>query len=199
MAVLEEARRLGFLGPGPVAGHLDHAAGFAVAIGDARPARAADLGNGGGVPSLPLALALTGTRWTLIESSVRRASFLREAVASLDLGARVEVLEARAEVAGRSGGLRRGFDLAVARGFGRPAVAAECAAPLLRVGGRAVVSEPPGGAPDRWPPEGLSLVGMAPERTVVTATGTFQVLVQVEQCPDRFPRRVGMPAKRPLF
>ena len=59
--------------------------------------------------------------------------------------------------------LRAGFDGALARSFGRPAVVAECAAPLLRVGGWLIVSEPPsrrgggrqtgeaGKAGERWP------------------------------------------------
>ena len=196
--MLEEARTLGFLGPGPVGPHAEHARGFAAAAA-IPPRRACDLGSGGGLPGLVLALRWPSSSWVLLDANRRRCAFLVRAVASLNLTGRVDVLCARAEEAGRAPGVRASFGLVVARAFGPPAAAAECAAPLLRVGGRAVVSEPPGGAPDRWPPEGLSLVGMAPERTVVTATGTFQVLVQVEQCPDRFPRRVGMPAKRPLF
>jgi hypothetical protein len=168
-AVLEEARALGFLGPGPVASHLDHAAGFVAALAVAcaggaapPPARAADLGSGGGVPGLALALAFPGSRWLLVESMARRAEFLRRAVSRLELDDRVEVAEVRAEDVGHSPGSRGGFDVVVARGFGRPAVVCECAAPLLGVGGRAVVSEPPGGQPARWPVDGLGILGMTP-------------------------------------
>ncbi|MDP1806465.1 MAG: class I SAM-dependent methyltransferase, partial [Acidimicrobiales bacterium] len=105
--VLEEARRLGFLGPGPVEAHLDHAAGYAAALeADAgagwAPARAADLGSGAGLPGLPLALRFPGTEWTLVEASVRRAAFLRAAVRDLGLGERLAVVEERAEVVGRA-------------------------------------------------------------------------------------------------
>lgn len=160
---------------------------------------AADLGSGGGLPALPLALRFAGTRWVLIEVAVRRAAFLRRAVAVLGLGDRVEVREERAEVSGRNSGMRGRLDLVVARSFARPGMVAECAAPLLRVGGRAVVSEPPGGEAGRWPPAGLAELGLRPRSTAATAAGTFQVLEQVDACPDRFPRRVGVPAKRPLF
>ncbi|HEV2759282.1 MAG TPA: RsmG family class I SAM-dependent methyltransferase, partial [Acidimicrobiales bacterium] len=159
--MLEEARDLGFLGPGPVEAHLDHAAGFAEVIrglaGSAGtgagpwPDRAADLGSGAGLPGLPLALAFRNCTWLLVESSVRRAAFLRHAVEQLALGDRVDVAEARAEAVGRHARTRAQFGLVVARSFGPPAVVAECAAPLLRPGGRAVISDPPGGAPSRWP------------------------------------------------
>jgi 16S rRNA (guanine527-N7)-methyltransferase len=202
--VLEQARRLGFLGPGPVEAHLDHAAGYAVALeGDAggawAPARAADLGSGAGLPGLPLALGFPDTQWTLVEASVRRAAFLRAAVRDLGLESRVAVIEERAEVIGRAPEYRGRFDLVVARSFGPPAVVAECAAPLLRIGGRAVVSEPPGGEPERWPAEGLLRLGMAPGAGVRAGGAAYQVLRQDELCPDRWPRRVGVPAKRPLF
>lgn len=203
--MLEEARSLGFLGPGPVDAHLAHAGGFAAAVereagaGGPVPHRAADLGSGGGVPGLSLALHFPGTEWVLVEVAARRAVFLRRAVVALDLAARVVVVEERAEVVGRAPAYRAQFDLVVARGFGPPAVLAECAAPLLRVGGRVVVSEPPGGAPDRWPAGGLAVLGMAPGAAVQTAGAAFQVLRQDAPCPDRWPRRVGMPAKRPLF
>jgi 16S rRNA (guanine527-N7)-methyltransferase len=170
-----------------------------VAGGWTTPTTAADLGSGGGLPGLPLALRFPGTRWVLIDSSVRRTAFLRRAVAALALQDRVEVREERAELTGRSPALRGGTDLVVARSFGPPAVVAECAAPLLRVGARAVISEPPGGQPDRWPAQGLARLGMRIGPSVVTDGGVFQVLVQAEWCPAPFPRRVGLPAKRPLF
>jgi 16S rRNA (guanine527-N7)-methyltransferase len=163
------------------------------------PARAADLGSGGGVPALVLALRFSEMKWVLIEAAARRAAFLREAVERLGLDGRAVVVEDRAEAAGRQPQYRGSFDVVTARSFGPPAVVAECAAPLLRIGGRVVVSEPPGGAPARWPTEGLVLLGLAPAASVESAGATYQVLRQVEACPDRWPRRVGIPAKRPLF
>jgi 16S rRNA (guanine527-N7)-methyltransferase len=88
-----------------------------------------------------------------------------------------------------------------ARSFGRPAVTAECAAPLLKTGGWLLVSEPPSDerteAP-RWPPEPLLQLGLVPEEQA-REEFEYQVLRQREACPDRFPRRIGVPAKRPLF
>ncbi len=161
--------------------------------------RAADLGSGGGVPALPLVLAFPGVEWMLVEASVRRAAFLRCAVERLGVEGRVAVIEDRAEAVGRSSAARGRFDLVVARSFGPPAVVAECSAPLLRVGGRAVISEPPGGVPARWPAEGLAELGMSPDGAVCAREWSYQVLAQDSACPDRYPRRVGVPGKRPLF
>lgn len=202
--MLREARDLGFLGPGPVEAHLDHAAGFVEAAAPvlarrASPARAADLGSGGGVPGLPLAAHFAGDTWVLVEAAARRAAFLRQAVDRLGLAARVTVVEERAEVVGRRAGYRGAFDLVVARSFGPPAVVAECAAPLLAMGGGAVISEPPGGAPGRWPAPGLAPLGLVPAAATHAAGATYQVLHQTSPCPERYPRRVGIPAKRPLF
>jgi 16S rRNA (guanine527-N7)-methyltransferase len=163
------------------------------------PVRAADLGSGGGVPGLPLALHLTGCAWVLIETAVRRAAFLRRAIGRLGLGPRVTVVEERVEAVGRRPECRGTFDLVVARSFGPPAVVAECAAPLLRVGGGAVISEPPDGTGERWPAQGLAALGLAAARTTHASGATYQILEQTLPCPERYPRRVGVPAKRPLF
>ncbi|HET6966289.1 MAG TPA: hypothetical protein VFH58_16050, partial [Acidimicrobiales bacterium] len=104
----------------------------------------------------------------------------------------------RAEEAGRRPDLRGTFDVVVARSFGGPAVTAECGAPFLVAGGRLVVAEPPGGSADRWPAEGLEVLGLRPVEAM-TEPSAFQVLLQQEPCPERFPRRTGIPAKRPLF
>jgi hypothetical protein len=85
-------------------------------------------------------------------------------------------------------------------------VVAECAAPLLKVEGWLVVSEPPrpaddtaeDGALERWPVEPLRQFGLEPEE-VVHLTYEYRTLQQTVPCPERFPRRNGVPAKKPLF
>jgi 16S rRNA (guanine527-N7)-methyltransferase len=194
--VLTAAQERGFLGPGALDPHIRRALELGSAV-DPVPERALDLGSGGGLPGLPLALTWPHTEWVLLDGSTVRAAFLGEAVSSLGLEGRVAVVATRAEEAGR-GPLRGIFDLVVARSFGPPAVTAECAAPFLRVGGRMLVAEPPGGEPDRWPAEGLRLLGMVIGDRGSTPTA-YQFIVQDQECPSRFPRRTGVPAKRPLF
>lgn len=196
-AVLEDARTFGFLGPGEVAAHRRHAEGFLALLEGEDLAAAVDLGSGGGVPGLVLALALPGTRWLLLDAMAKRTAFLAEAVARLELGDRVTVRTGRAEEAGRDPDLRGAFDAVVARGFAAPAVTAECGAPLLRAGGVLVVSEPPGGA-DRWPAAPLTELGLDVDAQQAGPPALIR-LRQQHAAPARYPRRVGVPAKRPLW
>ncbi len=183
------AREQHFLGPGDVGAHVDHSLAFAALV-PVPPDRAVDLGSGAGVPGLVLALVWPASTWCLVDANVRRTEFLRQGIASLDLDDRVQVLTSRAEIVGRDPLWRGAADLVVARGFGPPAVAAECAAPLLRPDGFLVVAEPPGGAPDRWPVAGLELLGMV-EAGRITVPVALQRLRQALPCPERYPRRVG--------
>ncbi|MDP8992373.1 MAG: class I SAM-dependent methyltransferase [Actinomycetota bacterium] len=198
--VLGEARSLGFLGPGPVDDHVEHALGFVAVAGPEGPDRVVDLGSGGGVPGLVLALEWPEAAVTLLDSSQRRTEFLVRAVSRLSLGENVTVVRERAELLARRSGWRAAADLVVARGFGPPAVVAECGAPLLCVGGRLVVSEPPEVSQEsRWPVEGLALLGLGLGERTQWRGRSYQELVEERLCPERFPRRPGIPAKRPLF
>lgn len=195
LRVLERAQQLGFLGPGPVDAHVAHAAAYLPVL-EGVSGRIADLGSGAGLPGLPIALARPDLALVLVDAGERRVEALRRAVEELGLEARVDVVLGRAEVVGR-GELRGTLDAVVARAFGPPAVTAECAAPLLRLGGRLIVSEPPDGA-HRWPAEAIAELGLAIGARLA-GPPHLQVLDQVHVCPDTFPRRDGLPAKRPLF
>jgi 16S rRNA (guanine527-N7)-methyltransferase len=193
--VLSDGQTRGLLGPGAVGPHIDRSLDVG-GILRAPPQVALDLGSGGGLPGLPLALAWPATQWILLDGRDGRAEFLRQAVTKLGIDERVRVIAERAEIAGR-GELRASVDVVVARSFGRPAVTAECGSPFLRREGLLIVAEPPG-ENDRWPAEGLAQLGM---RRGIRATepSSVQVLVQERLCPARYPRRVGVPGKRPLF
>jgi 16S rRNA (guanine527-N7)-methyltransferase len=159
--------------------------------------RVLDLGSGGGLPGLVLAEDDPGRRLVLLDSATRRCRFLRQAIGVLGLEGRAEVVEERAETAARHPTLREASDAVMARAFGPPAVTAECAVGFLRLGGSLVVSEPPE-ASVRWPPEALDDLGLAP--AVDCGTGAFSfVRLEKTRTDDRWPRRVGIPAKRPRF
>lgn len=198
-AVLQDAKSLGFLGPGPIEDHITHGRALTAAVPD-RAKVFVDLGSGGGIPGLVVAMDRPDLSGVLVDGSTRRGTFLSMAVDRLGLGERVQVLSERAEVVGRSQQWRARADVVVARSFGRPAVVAECAAPLLVLGGTLIVSDPPSehGNATRWPATGLSTLGL---RAVTHQEGppAFTVLELAEPCPERFPRRVGIPAKRPVF
>jgi 16S rRNA (guanine527-N7)-methyltransferase len=147
---------------------------------------------------LPLAMEMTETEWLLLDGSTTRIDFLDDAIKALGLAERVSTLAMRAEDAGRRAEMRGGYDLLVARSFGPPAATAECSAPLLHPGGLLIVAEPPGGNPGRWPADGLASLGMRAIRSVASPSA-FQMIEQVTECPEIYPRRNGIPAKRPLF
>lgn len=197
--VLEEAQVEGLVGPGPVERHVEHALAFGEALGHPVGGRALDLGSGAGLPGLVLAIAEPGSEWVLLDGRERSADFLRRTVDRLGVGERVGVLGERAEEAARLE-LRCRVGVVVARGVGPPAVTAEYAAGFLSVGGTLVVSEPPDASEGRWPPEGLDLLGMGAAQIVRTSGGAhFARIRQLRPVSERFPRRTGQPAKRPLF
>jgi 16S rRNA (guanine527-N7)-methyltransferase len=197
--VLEESRRLGLLGPGPVTRQLDHARDLAAAVGPFG-GELLDLGSGGGMPGLVLFDLWSDASGVLLDAQRRRCDFLQRAVSSLDLAARVEVRCGRAEVLARDPELRAGFGLVTARSFGPPAVTAECAVGFLRAGGALVVTEPPSSEVEaRWDPAGLAELGFeTPEPLRERATGAVRLRLP-GAVDDRWPRRDGVPSKRPLW
>jgi 16S rRNA (guanine527-N7)-methyltransferase len=205
LEILVDAQAQGFIGPGPLGPHVTHALGFAGALARARGGMSSgrdhvvDLGAGGGLPGLVLAELWPSARFSFVEGSIRRAAFLVEAVRRSRLEERVDVVARRAEIAGRDPALRGSCTVVVSRSFGIPAETAECSSPFLDTGGLLIVSEPPRSRGELgWPPEGLVLLGLESVKPEPTAGG-FAVFRQVGPCPDRYPRRVGVPRKRPLF
>jgi 16S rRNA (guanine527-N7)-methyltransferase len=160
-----------------------------------------DVGSGGGLPGLPLKIARPGLSVTLVEADQAKAAFLVRACAALGL-ADVEVLARRAEEVGQDARYREHFDVAVARALAPMPVLAELCLPLVRVGGRLLAQKTAtedlaagaraidalGGA--------LSRVVDAP--TAARSSGTVVIVEKVRPTPAVYPRRPGLPARRPL-
>ncbi len=161
-----------------------------------------DVGSGAGLPGIPIAIAL-GLRVTLLEAVTKKAAFLSFTTETLGLS-NLSVVVGRAEDQGH-GTLREAFDASVSRGVAPLAVLLEYCLPLTKKGGCAVAQK---GRPSeeelsRGAAASKILGGGTPE--VVTlepragATNRALVVVAKEAPTDnRFPRRAGMPAKRPL-
>jgi 16S rRNA (guanine527-N7)-methyltransferase len=207
VAVLEDAQGRGFLGPGPVRRQLQHAQDLAAVLdGVLGPFTGTylDLGSGGGLPGLALGGIWPEAHGALLDAQRRRCTFLQQAVDRLGLTPRIGVVCGRAESLARHPELRANFDLVVARAFGAPPVTAECAAGFLRAGGRLVVSEPPEGeegevASARWSEEGLAQLGFAPPMGFSHGGASAAVLELTAATSDKWPRRDGVPSKRPLW
>ena len=164
----------------------------------------ADLGTGAGFPGLPMTIAEPALRLTLIESNGRRCRFLEAVVEALGLEG-VTVVQARAEEAGRAPALRARFDVVVARALAALPVLVEYALPLLCNGG--VLAAPKGSrAAEELAEAGAALRALGGEHLgsrplSLDAEAPAQTVLLVRRSgplDDRYPRRAGMPSRRPL-
>jgi 16S rRNA (guanine527-N7)-methyltransferase len=153
--------------------------------------RVADVGSGAGLPGIPLKLALPGLSLCLVESDQRKAEFLRDAVAALELTG-VAVEASRAEALGRDPRHRDAYDVVVTRAAAKAPVAAEYCLPMVRPGGTLLAL----GRNDDWEAAGRA-IGQLGGRLEPGHRGTV-VVRKLKPTPDQFPRRVGVPGKRPL-
>ena len=178
-------------------------AAFAVHILDALTLRGdvrsplIDVGSGNGLPGIPLAIA-AGVRVVLLEPIKKRAGFLGEALAVLGLEG--EVVSRRAEEAGREPGLREAFAAATARAVGSAPAVAELTVPFLALGGRALLQRGSLAESERNAVHDAALVlgaELVEERAI---DGERRLLILEKRTPTgpRFPRRDGIPTKRPL-
>ncbi len=159
-----------------------------------------DIGSGGGFPGIPIAIA-TSYRGVLVESVVKKARFLEEVVRELALP--LEVRVGRAEDAGRAPELRERFASATARAVSSLPAVLELTIPFLSVGGLAVLQRGRLEARERTAAHDASIVLGATIEDDVALGGELDgrriVLVRkVAPTGQRFPRRAGIPAKRPL-
>jgi 16S rRNA (guanine527-N7)-methyltransferase len=169
-------------------------------LGDAKTL--IDVGSGGGLPGLPLKLARPDLRLTLLEASHRKAAFLTHACARLGLEG-VEVVAMRAEDAGRLTALRDAFDVATARALAPAPVLVELCLPFVRPGGRLLAMK--AAAEDeleRARPAiaalNAELADLVPAPSAARSLGRVAVVRKLGPTPDAYPRRPGVPRKRPL-
>jgi 16S rRNA (guanine527-N7)-methyltransferase len=162
-----------------------------------------DLGSGGGVPGLVLALARPRERWVLVESVRKKSDVLRGFVGALGL-ANVEVLAERAEVLGRDPAHRGRYAVVTARACAALPVLAEYALPLLAAGGTLVSWKGPIDDEElRAGAAAASVLGggtPSVEESGFAELGDhrFVLIAKESPTPDRYPRRPGQPARLPL-
>ena len=145
-----------------------------------------DVGSGGGSPGIPLAVALPGRDFVLLEAERRKCVFLEEFAAELG---NVRVVRGRAEEQAVES-----FGVALAKALAKPPVAVELCLPLAIVGGIVVLWVGPSLDRDRVAAAAARLGGALDEEEVPG----LLVVRKLEPTPPGFPRRPGMAKKRPL-
>lgn len=166
--------------------------------------RFVDIGTGAGFPGVALKIAFPGLYTTLVDATSKKAAFLEHLVHRLGLHG-VDILAGRAETLGHDTELRESFDFVVARAVSGMATLAELTLPFCRLGGR-VIAYKTLGAEEEILGAGTAIATFGGKLsdvigTSVTRIGNGRCLVVLKKTahsPDRYPRRPGLPSKRPV-
>jgi 16S rRNA (guanine527-N7)-methyltransferase len=168
--------------------------------------RLADVGSGGGLPGIPIKILKPDLAATLVESTGKKASFLRYAVDSLSLD-NVEVANVRVEELGREKECRGAYDIVTSRAVARLSVVAEYSVPLLATGGRVLAMkgrleleelEEGSRAADALGARVVETVEVPMLPEVGEKERKLVILEKIGETPARYPRRSGVAARRPL-
>jgi len=165
---------------------------------------AIDVGSGGGMPGIPVAITQRALSMTLLEATAKKAAFLRECAESLDL-THVAVVNDRAESAGQSRDHRQRYDLAIARAVGPMNVLLELTLPLVCVGGRVLAMKGRnveaelrscGDALERLGAGDVDIFDAYPEP--MRREGVIVAIHKARPTPGDYPRLPGEPKRAPL-
>jgi 16S rRNA (guanine527-N7)-methyltransferase len=168
------------------------------------PKRMIDVGTGGGFPGIPLKILMPGMQLTLVESVGKKVRFCQHIVKALKLD-NVSVIQQRAEELGQSPQHREKYDWAVARAVANLPILAEYLLPLVRIKGAMLAQKGHSGPAEAQTAEEairllgghlrqlhhLTLPGVVEERYLI-------VIDKVAATPAQYPRRIGIPSKKPL-
>jgi 16S rRNA (guanine527-N7)-methyltransferase len=168
-------------------------------LGDAR--KVVDVGSGGGLPGLPLKIVRPDLEMTLIEADQAKSAFLVHACATLGLQG-VEVVAARAEEVAHDPRFREAFDVAVVRALAPMPVLVELCLGFVRVGGR-LLAQKTEGADHAAAEHAIEIMGGAfgvvhASPTAARTGGTVVAIDKVRPTPAGYPRRPGVPNRKPL-
>ncbi len=163
-----------------------------------------DVGTGPGLPGIVLKLLFPKLRVTLLDASAKKCAFLKEACSVLSLRD-VTIVSERAELQAHVDGFRESFDLVVSRAVAKLSVLAEYSLPLCRIGGNMIAMK--GRSVDKELIDAKSAVqklgGEITEIVNCSARisgmeGRLVVVTKVKSTSEIYPRRPGIPGKRPI-
>lgn len=173
-------------------------------MGPGPAGRMIDVGTGAGFPGLPLKIVFPRLELTLVESIGKKVEFCRHVVRSLRLEG-VEIVHDRVERIGHQSEHRGVYDWALARAVASMPVLVEYILPLLKLGGRGIIQKGDMGPAEAHTAEGaLRILGGRVDQLIPIELPTvvecryLVVVVKNAATPDKYPRRPGIPGKRPL-
>lgn len=166
--------------------------------------RIIDVGSGAGFPGLPIKICCPGARVTLLEATGKKVAFLEHIVRVLGMESITPINE-RAEILGHAVAHRELYDWALARAVASMSTLAEYLLPFCKIGGHCLALKGESAAQEVADAQhaitvlGGRIVQLTPvELPTVVETHYLVNIVKVAATPPRFPRRAGMPAKKPL-
>lgn len=167
-------------------------------------AKLADIGTGAGFPGIPLKIIHSGLQVTLIDSLGKRVNFVREVVSRLNLTG-VQTIHGRAEDLGRMPAFREGFEVVAARAVSSLSVLSEYCLPLVKLGGLFIAAKGPSVEEEINQSKGaLDLLGgsfQAIKHAKLPGRNDIRTVVVIEKkrpTPQQYPRKAGVPEKKPL-
>jgi len=167
-------------------------------------ARVIDVGTGAGYPGIPLKIVCPGMRLTLLEATHKKVMFLEHLIDRLGMDD-VVAIHARSEELGRDVVHRESYDWSIARAVAKMPTLAEYLLPLARVGGAILAQKGEDAAAQvQEADEAIATLGGEVRQLVpvelrgLAETRYLVVIDKVAPSPEKYPRRPGMPKKRPL-
>ncbi len=176
----------------------------ATVTGNLNRLRVIDVGTGAGFPGVPLKILFPAMNLTLADSVGKKTDFLRALGEDLGLGA-VEILTDRAETLGQNPAYREQFDWAMGRAVAHTRILAEYLLPLVKIGGTMLAMKGSWGEEESAESQHAitTLGGSSPTITSIQLPNradphTIVTISKQAATPAKYPRRPGMPTKRPL-
>lgn len=166
--------------------------------------RIIDIGSGAGFPGIPLKIAVPDIKMTLLEATSKKALFIKQLIEKLSLR-NVEVLNERAEEAAQKPEYREQFDIVVSRAVAELAILTELTLPFCTIGGY-VIAQKKGDIRIELEQavKAIEMLGgrlSSVEKIRLTGLDDERYLIFIQKTggtPKKYPRRPGMPEKRPL-
>ena len=164
-----------------------------------------DIGSGCGFPGIAIAIAMPNSDITLLDSSSKKTTFLKEVSKEIGLDSRIKVVTERAEEAGRNPIFRSNFDYAIARAVASANVVAEYLVPFLNSTGQALIFK------GSWSETEQQILkkALTELNAEIQRVDKFELpqnrgmrniirISSINKCPYQYPRSIGKPKKNPL-